>query len=776
MPKSRPTIDSKDSSLGEALNPKATQKAATSVPGRSRIAGRLGAAIGLSTMLTAGVAAADQYDAGNQVVSNLVSPNPWDPQIAQINRNGQQLEAYMLSNGVVNRAPMQSFDTANPTLNNAVPLVIANQGLQGKKIGDFVICNDGNAYANIGGLLKKAPWSGNDISSPWISVDSVNIGGGVTGVACNPTGDKLVVVGQFFSPYGEAYIFDTATLDGHNFTAADAINCHGPLGAAEDTNQFSFDLTGQSIFVSGDKIFNGNQLGGQTSLVTYPWNGNNCVPPSTPMGSPIDNTGTYQSKVIADTQGAFVNTDIGPYYFPNSQAANAAPSITNLQVAPASVTEGGNVTVSFDYSDADQGDTGTATVTVGGVQKVVNIAQPGPQSVQFAIADDVGPGPSNTVSVTVDAVDAANAAALQASTTLTEINADPTLTNLTADQVVLGNATNITADINDIGALDLLSLTGTVDYGEGNGPAPLSIASGSITLNFKHTYQTAGTFQLTLTLTDKDEGSVSKTISVKVDSSSTGAGGGGQGGAGGGLPAVDCPDGHFMNAAGNAVQDGTIVDCGTDGEGKEYVKVLMVPGTQFDVNGNHYVDLSGSVFSTYTLPNTLTYDSQTPEWKVTSTHDEGLTADQKAVEGVNGEDSVAEGTIRTTERIVVNGVPYTGWTTEDDGNTATQHVQRLYAAGSSNPEGFDMGNGAGKGGLGEGDTAWKREGGTTFESQDPRNATVVPTPSDKPKEEGGCGIVLNQTERDGNGTLLLGGALGLIAAMRRRMRGQNQAA
>ena len=95
---------------------------------------------------------------------------------------------------------------------------------------------------------------------------------------------------------------------------------------------------------------------------------------------------------------------------------------------------------------------------------------------------------------------------------VTVLNVAPTVSAGPDGAINAGQTFTQAGSVTDPGAD---TVTATVDYGDGGGPGPLTIApDGSFTLS--HAYTTAGTFQITVVATDDDGGSAQDTVSVDV--------------------------------------------------------------------------------------------------------------------------------------------------------------------------------------------------------------------------------------------------------------------
>jgi DNA/RNA endonuclease G (NUC1) len=110
-------------------------------------------------------------------------------------------------------------------------------------------------------------------------------------------------------------------------------------------------------------------------------------------------------------------------------------------------------------------------------------------------------------------------AADTASTTVTVMNAAPTVAAFAGGSLLQGEAYAAAGTFADPGAD---SWTATVDYGDGTGAQPLALDGNGFALS--HTYRLAGTFTVTVRVTDDDgaEGVRTATVTVKSPSQASG--------------------------------------------------------------------------------------------------------------------------------------------------------------------------------------------------------------------------------------------------------------
>jgi DNA/RNA endonuclease G (NUC1) len=110
-------------------------------------------------------------------------------------------------------------------------------------------------------------------------------------------------------------------------------------------------------------------------------------------------------------------------------------------------------------------------------------------------------------------------AADTASTTVTVMNAAPTVAAFAGGALLQGEAYAAAGSFADPGAD---RWTATVDYGDGTGARPLALAGNGFALS--HTYRLAGTFTVTVRVTDDDGAEGVRTATVTVQSPSQAAG------------------------------------------------------------------------------------------------------------------------------------------------------------------------------------------------------------------------------------------------------------
>jgi endonuclease G len=111
-------------------------------------------------------------------------------------------------------------------------------------------------------------------------------------------------------------------------------------------------------------------------------------------------------------------------------------------------------------------------------------------------------------------------AADTAATTVTVMNAAPSVAAFAGGSLLQGETYAATGSFSDAGAD---SWTATVDYGDGSGAQPLALNGNGFALS--HAYAAAGTFTVTVTVMDDDGGASNATAEVTVSTPSQAANG-----------------------------------------------------------------------------------------------------------------------------------------------------------------------------------------------------------------------------------------------------------
>ncbi|HEX6042757.1 DNA/RNA non-specific endonuclease [Longimicrobium sp.] len=168
-------------------------------------------------------------------------------------------------------------------------------------------------------------------------------------------------------------------------------------------------------------------------------------------------------------------------------------STVTLSAAPSSDPDGDALTYAWSFGD---GETGT------GVSPTHVYADNGNYQVSVVVTDAYG-------------------AADTATTTVTVMNAAPTVAAFAGGALLRGETYAAAGSFGDAGAAD--TWTATVDYGDGGGARPLALDGTSFALS--HRYTAAGTFTVTVRVTDDDGDTGTRTATVTVQSPAQAVGG-----------------------------------------------------------------------------------------------------------------------------------------------------------------------------------------------------------------------------------------------------------
>ena len=147
-------------------------------------------------------------------------------------------------------------------------------------------------------------------------------------------------------------------------------------------------------------------------------------------------------------------------------------------------------TATIDWGDLTTPDSvGSVTSPIGGSHTYVD---DGVYTVTVEVSDGTDPG-SDSFTFTVD-------------------NVAPVVGSFAGDTVYAGASYTSSGSFTDVGTSDVH--TGTVDWGEGGGPVPLTLGGGD-TFNLSHTYATAGPYTVEVCVSDgTDEGCNTASVTV----------------------------------------------------------------------------------------------------------------------------------------------------------------------------------------------------------------------------------------------------------------------
>jgi large repetitive protein len=167
------------------------------------------------------------------------------------------------------------------------------------------------------------------------------------------------------------------------------------------------------------------------------------------------------------------------------------------------VDEGGTAFAAGAVSDADAGDTVTLAASLG------TIIDHGDGTWGWSFGTSDGPLDSQIVTITADD---GHGGFASTSFDLVVNNVPPTVASFPGATVAEGSHYTAPGTFSDPGTLDTWSAT--VDYGDGSGVQPLTLAGNSFALD--HLYARDGTYTVTVAVTDDDGGTDSRTASVVV--------------------------------------------------------------------------------------------------------------------------------------------------------------------------------------------------------------------------------------------------------------------
>ncbi|MGH7134291.1 MAG: PKD domain-containing protein, partial [Pirellulales bacterium] len=179
----------------------------------------------------------------------------------------------------------------------------------------------------------------------------------------------------------------------------------------------------------------------------------------------------------------------------NNTGGGTTPSVT--LGANSTINEGDTYTSSGSFVDPDPGDSWTATVNYGDGTGNQPLSLNADQTFDLShVYTDNGNYP-----VTVSVTDSTDLTGMQ-SAQVTVNNVAPAVALAQPSPVTVDAVFNLTGSFTDPGDN---TWTATVDYGDGSGDLPLTLAADK-TFTLSHTYQGAGSFDAVVTVTDDDGG------------------------------------------------------------------------------------------------------------------------------------------------------------------------------------------------------------------------------------------------------------------------------
>ena len=178
-----------------------------------------------------------------------------------------------------------------------------------------------------------------------------------------------------------------------------------------------------------------------------------------------------------------------------------------MQGPDAGLDEGAPFAAAGSFTDSDAGDTWTATVDYGDGSAVQLLPLAADKT--FLLGHVYADNGSYTITVAVNdgtatGIDAVNVAVGNVAPT---VDAGPNGT------IATGATFSSAGSFTDPGAD---TWTGTVDYGDGTGVQPLTLAADK-SFALSHPYATAGGYTVTVTVTDDDGGTDNDTATVTVE-------------------------------------------------------------------------------------------------------------------------------------------------------------------------------------------------------------------------------------------------------------------
>ena len=200
-------------------------------------------------------------------------------------------------------------------------------------------------------------------------------------------------------------------------------------------------------------------------------------------------------------------------------SANTPPVLSNVSVT-SPINENGVATLSGNITDPNAGDKFALSVDWGDgstPQVYKYAAGTNSFSVTHQYLDD-NPTATASDNYIIDLLLEDNAGGSDTdSAVVTVNNAAPTLTNILASPttIALGNTTNLSGDISDVGTFDTHRIV--IDWADGSSETTLDLAAGVTAFNATHQYNTAGVFNIEVKAIDDDTGIANGGANVTVN-------------------------------------------------------------------------------------------------------------------------------------------------------------------------------------------------------------------------------------------------------------------
>jgi len=272
--------------------------------------------------------------------------------------------------------------------------------------------------------------------------------------------------------------------------SVDSINNGNPYGTTPNSHPELF-VNNEYTWSAGEAMPAGavnTQLDGLTKTLTF----------EAPV---LKNQTNHMRLAIADAGDEILDSDV---FIQAGSFKTENPPTVAVTTPSSPVNEGQTASATGTWSDPDVGDTVSLSASVGSVVKNAN----GTWSWSYATSD----GPAQSQTVTISADDGRGGTA-NAQFALSVLNVAPAVTAGSDATIVAGTTFTRSGSFTDPGAD--AAWTATVDYGEGAGPAALTLNANK-TFSLSHAYSTVGAYTITVRVTDKDGAQGSATVHVTV--------------------------------------------------------------------------------------------------------------------------------------------------------------------------------------------------------------------------------------------------------------------
>ena len=228
-------------------------------------------------------------------------------------------------------------------------------------------------------------------------------------------------------------------------------------------------------------------------------------------------SGNFNISVTAtddDTSGTTGGTSITV-----NPSPQLPPDLSNV-VVNSPINENGTAVLAGNISDPNAGDTFTLTVNWGdgSPAQVVNFPAGTTSFSQAHQYRDDNPGGTTADNYAINLLlnDSAGGSDTDA-TVITVANLAPSLSNITANPstINVGQSTNLTGAVGDIGTLD--SHTVAINWGDGSSNTVINLAVGETAFSANHQYNASGNWNIAVMASDDDIGSATGNASVTVN-------------------------------------------------------------------------------------------------------------------------------------------------------------------------------------------------------------------------------------------------------------------